>query len=402
MQRIDQNRDLGTERVTEDEKELARVAADCALRLQLREPGFSVREIIPPATSLYDPMLGWIDDDGSLVFCDIGGQRQPGWNPREGHGSVWRLHPDDRLEAIVPPGAIGLGMVMFPMKSSPEFGDYANQVFFLGQLKPGRKGAHNTHAVYWVPPGWDIPEVFCTVPHSTSTLGGGVSGALCPAGWGEAGTPEEGQLFLVSLMNCTLYRVASNRQIEPWLICDEKHLGVQFMPSQVFRAPEEWGELAGELIVSGRPNTSFEKPAELSGKLTVGYWKVAETGQGRRVTEVEPPPDFTLGDIAGVRNNVDAPDGFGPFGGQRFRCRPGSANLAHATKMNDGPLPYDADVVRLDESGEMQVFADQLQSGAPALIFQGDRMIVSVVRKSYSTGEYHLPDGSLYEIKYTG
>lgn len=386
--------------MTVDAAELARVAADCKLRLQLSDPGFTVREIIPPATSLFDPMMGWIDDDGALVFCDIGGQRQPGWNPREGHGSIWKLHPDDRLESIVPPGSIGLGMIMFPMKSSPEFGAYASQVFFLGQLKPGRLGAHNTHAVYWVPPGWDIPEVFCTVPHA-GKIGGGISGALCPAGWGEAGTPEEGMLFVVSLMNCTLYSVTSNRQIEPWLICDDEHLGVQFMPGRLFRASAEWGDLEGELIVSGRPNTSFEKPAELSGDLRIGYWKVEETDRGRQVTAVEPPPSITPDRMAGIRDNV-APEGFGPYAGQRFSCRHGSANLAHTTKMHDGPLPYDADIVRFDAAGEVRIFADQLQSGAPALIFQGDRMLVSVVRKSYSTGEYHLPDGSIYEIKYSG
>jgi hypothetical protein len=70
--------------------------------------------------------------------------------------------------------------------------------------------------------------------------------------------------------------------------------------------------------------------------------------------------------------------------------------------MADGPLPYDAGIVRFDSVGTTHVFADQLQSGAPAVIFQEDRMLVSVVRKSYSTGEYHLPDGSLYEIIYTG
>ena len=46
--------------------------------------------------------------------------------------------------------------------------------------------------------------------------------------------------------------------------------------------------------------------------------------------------------------------------------------------------------------------ADNLQGGWVELRFSGDRMYVSTLRRSYSTGEYHEPDGSLYEIRYTG
>lgn len=384
------------------EDELASVAADCELKLKFSEEGFSVREIIPPATTLYDPMLGWVDEDDSLVFCDIGGQAGgSGWDPRSGHGSIWRLYPDDRIEAVVPPGAIGKGMVMFPMKSPVSFGPYGGEVFFLGQLKPGRPGAHNTHAVYWVPPGWDTPEVFCVVPHA-GCIGGGISGALCPAGWGEDGTPEEGVLFVVSLMNCVVYRVTPDRRISPWLICDEDTVGYQFMPSRVFRAGPSWGRLAGELIVAGRPNTSFEKQAQLSDRLQIGFWCVIDPGGTPRLEVIESPPDVGAGQLLPTRGSQTvAPEGFGPFGGQRFMCTPGSANLAHTTRL-EGALPYDASIVRTDASDQVHEFATRLQSGSPALLFQGSRMVVAVVRKSYSTGEYHLPDGSLYEIMYTG
>jgi hypothetical protein len=388
--------------VAATEGALEKLARDCALRLRFAVPDFAVREVIRPATTLFDPMLGWVDDDESLVFCDIGGQSEPGWDPTAGHGSIWRLSRDDRLEAIVPPGAIGKGMIMFPMKSPPSFGPYHDQVFFLGQLKPGRAGAHNTHAVYWVPPGWDTPEVFCVVPHAGS-ISGGISGALCPAGWGSPDTPEDGSLFVVSLMNCTVYRVTPDRRIEVWLICDVAHAGRQFMPSRVFRASEAWGELAGELILSGRPETSFEKPAEHAERLTLVYFQVDETGGAPVLTEVSPPPEDTEGAVAaGQASHRVAPSTFGPYAGQRFMCRPGSTNLAHTTTLGDGPLPYDADIVRIDEKGDLIVFAEQLQSGFPDLMFQGDRMIVSTVRKSYSTGEFHEPDGSIYEIRFTG
>src|SRR4051794_11941551 len=106
---------------TSTNEDLGWLAEECALRLRFQEPGFTVREIVPPATTLYDPMLGWVDDEGCVVYCDIGGQREPGWDPDQGHGSVWRLHPDDTLEAIVPPGNIGKGMIMFPMRATASF-----------------------------------------------------------------------------------------------------------------------------------------------------------------------------------------------------------------------------------------------------------------------------------------
>ena len=387
---------------TSYQQQIAELAEACALKLKFEDAGFRVREIIPPATDLFDPMLGWVDDDSSLVFCDIGGQaKEPGWDPHEGHGSIWRLHRNDHLEAIVPRGAIGKGMIMFPMKSSASFGEYSSQLFFLGQLKPGRAGAHNTHAVYWVPPGWDTPEVFCTVPH-TGSIGKGISGALCPAGWGEDGSPEEGMFFVVSLLNCVLYKITPDRQITPWLICDEDHVGHQFMPTTLFRASQDWGDDAGALIVAGRPNTSFERPAELSGQLQTGFWRIDDPHTSPRLTRVPGPADPRVADLAIIRRveGPYAPEGFGAFAGQRFACLPGSANLAHTTMLDS--IPYDASIVRYDADGEVHPFATQLQSGAPALLFQGDRMIVSIVRKSYSTGDYHLPDGSIYEITYVG
>lgn len=373
--------------------ELSWLAEQCALRLELHEPGYQVREIIPPATSLYDPMLGWQDDDGSLVLCDIGGQREPGWNPDVGHGAVWRLQPDDRLEAIVPPGAIGRGMVMFPMRAPSTFGNHAGELFFLGQLRPGRSGAHHTHAVYWVPPGSQFPEPFAIVPNAGG-LGGGVPGALCAAGWGAEGTPEEGTLFVTSLMNCTLYAITPDRRIQTWLVCDESSCGVQFMPRKVFRASPAWGEYAGDLIVVGNPATSFEKTATP----TLATYRITDEGGTRRATPVDAPA-AAQAELSAAGTH-EAPPGFGPLAGCRFLCTEGSANLAFAAKLDDGPLPYDAEIRYVDAEGNTKTFATGLQSGFPHIMFQGDRMIVAIVRKSYSTGEYHYPDGSLYEITY--
>jgi hypothetical protein len=100
-----------------------------------------------------------------------------------------------------------------------------------------------------------------------------------------------------------------------------------------------------------------------------------------------------------------APSEFGPLGGRRFICRSGTGNgTNNSSQMNTGVgvLPYDAEIVWYDDDGRAHVFASQLQTGSPSLIFQGNRMIVATVRMSYSTGQFHYPDGSIYEIVYSG
>lgn len=381
---------------------------DTELRLEFKEPGFAIRPIVPPATWLYDAQLGWIEDDGALIFHDIGGQGEPGWDPEKGHGSTWRLYPDDRLEAIVPPGNSGRAMIMSPMKSPASFGpEYGNQIFPLGQLRPGRKGAHNTHAVFWIPPGASWVEVFAVVPDSGSMNDGGKSGALVSPGWGPDGTPEEGILFVTSMFNCTMYKLNAKREIWPWVIGDGSHGCIQFMPREVFRAPAEWGKLAGELIVSGVASHSFASAAPLPGeppKVEEIVRFVAEERGDRmparlRQVDVDLPVPVSA---SRYRRGREAPEGFGPFGGHTFRTTPGSVNLMQTTMMPEGGLPYDAQIVRIDPDGKEHVFADKVQAGYPGIIFQGKRMILSAIGKSYSTGDFHYPDGSLYEIKYVG
>ncbi|MGV9867172.1 hypothetical protein [Rhodococcus koreensis] len=378
---------------------LARIVDTCQLKLNFNVPGYSVREIISPGTSLYDPNLGFVDDDGSLIVGDIGGQpERGGWDPERGHGAIWRLHRDDRLEEVVPSSNVGRGMVMFPKRAPRSFGKYAGNLFYYGQLRPGRPGAHHNHAVYWVPPGSRWPEPFVVIPDA-GTIGGGVSGALMFSGWGAEGSPEEGSMFLHSFMNCTVYRVTPDRRVEPWLICDEEHAGTQVMPTRLYRAGAEWGDLAGELILTGRPGTSFRQPIAADVQC---YRVVEENGQRRLV---DAPNLDVQGDANRLLLPQVAPDEFGPLAGKRFFCRGGSVSGSNTeTTMNrgEGELPYDADIVYVDDDGELRVFADDLQAGAPHLLFQGDRMVVATVRMSYSTGQFHYPDGSLYEIRYTG
>jgi hypothetical protein len=386
--------------------DLSWLVAETELKLEIREPGFAIRPIVEPATWLYDAQLGWIEEDGSLIFHDIGGQGKPGWDPEKGHGSTWRLHPDDRLEAIVPPGSSGRAMIMSPMKSPASFGEeYGDQIFVLGQLRPGRNGAHNTHGVFWVPPGAPTVEIFAVATDSGS-LNAGKSGALVSPGWGADGTPEEGVVFVTSMYNCTMYKVDRHREIWPWVVGDGEHGTIQFMPREVFRAPATWGDLEGELIVSGVGDHHFAKPAPLPGEPALEERIVRFVAQDRGhglpadLTPVE--GDYPIPHNQRYGQGRVAPDTFGPFGGETFRTTLGSVNLMQTTMMPDGALPYDAQILRIDKDGNEHVFADKLQAGYAGLIFQGDRMILSRIGKSYSTGDFHYPDGSLYEIKYVG
>jgi hypothetical protein len=376
------------------------------LKLEILEPGFAILPIVAPATWLYDCQLGWIEDDGALIFHDIGGQKEPGWDPEKGHGSTWRLYPDDRLEPIVSPGSTGRAMIMSPMKSPESFGEeYGERIFPLGQLRPGRAGAHDTHGVFWVPEGARTIEIFAVVPDSGS-LNNGKSGALVSPGWGANGTPEEGTLFVTSMYNCTMYKVDNRRRIWPWVIGDGEHDTPQFMPREVFRAPTSWDDLEGELIVSGVCDHHFAKPAGLPGQPSLDEriirFRVEERGDGlpAQLSLVDKDLPIPVNSRYGLGRA--APDGFGPFAGHTFRTTLGSVNLMQTTMMPDGPLPYDAQILRTDPDGHEHVFAESLQAGYASLIFQGDRMVLGRVGKSYSTGDFHYPDGSLYGIEYVG
>jgi hypothetical protein len=87
-----------------------------------------------------------------------------------------------------------------------------------------------------------------------------------------------------------------------------------------------------------------------------------------------------------------------------FTVDEGTTNLLHTTGnlFNAKPLPYDGRIMRIAPDGSEHVFAEGIQGGSTALAFSGERMLISLVRKSYSTGEYHEPDGSIYEIRWAG
>jgi hypothetical protein len=256
-----------------------------------------------------------------------------------------------------------------------------------------------------VPPDTGRIELYAVCSDSGS-LNHGKSGALVSPGWGKKGTPEEAILFVTSMYNCTMYKLDAHRRVWPWVVGDGEHGVAQFMPREVFRAPETWAEYAGELVLCGVANHHFGSPAPLPGeppkKEEIVRYLVHETGtyEPPKLTAID--GEYPIGSITRYGGVHVAPEGFGPFGGQEFKVTLGSVNLMQTTMMPDGALPYDAQIIRIDDDGAEHVFVDKVQAGYPGLLFQGDRLLLSRVGKSYSTGNFHYPDGSLCEIVYTG
>ena len=47
-------------------------------QMDVKEAGFTAREVIAAGENLYDPQFGWLEEDGSITFSDIGGQAEVG------------------------------------------------------------------------------------------------------------------------------------------------------------------------------------------------------------------------------------------------------------------------------------------------------------------------------------
>jgi hypothetical protein len=359
---------------------------NCQFRMTV-PPGFTAREVIGVGGELYDPQLCWATEDGGVIVSDIGGQRQRGWNPDEGHGALYELRPDDSLRTIIAPGTAGAGSFLRPKLAPESFGEYGGHILIAGQSRPGRDGAHFQHFLYKLAPGADTVEVFAELPH-VGKIGGGVPGAMMPGCFGAEGTEHEGYFFVQSMMNCTVYRVSAEGDIKPFVNLDEPNTPEPIMPLLVFYAPPHWGEYAGELIVAGPQGTSFTQTAR--ERWAMKYFRLAPDG------EFDPTP------IEGVvygTNVAIAPEGFGEYGGHLFWADEGTTNLMHTTKPgDDGPLPYDARIMHTALDGTTGVFAEGIQGGSTSLTFSGNKLFVGSLRRSYATGEYHEPDGSVYEI----
>ena len=141
-----------------------------AFKMDVKEAGYSAREIVPVGEQTYDPQLifcpnqDWLEPDGSIIYGDIGGQQTYGWDETKGHGSIMKLHADNSVEYLVRPENMGTYMPLCPIRIPPEFGAYKDQVMLVGQAGPGRVGARNQHYVFKYAQGDSKMEVFAEIP----------------------------------------------------------------------------------------------------------------------------------------------------------------------------------------------------------------------------------------------
>ena len=365
---------------------------DCQFKLTLNDDGYAASVAVQVGGELYDPQLRWAEPDGSVVVSDIGGQATREWDPAGGHGAIWRLKPDNVLEPIVPPGTPGFTAPIRPALAPDTFGQWAGHIFTIAQAHPGRAGAHRAHAVYRVAPGSPEPVRFVTLPVS-GDLGGGVSAAGMTGTFGAKGTPHEGFLYCQSLANCTVYRVTPDGEALPFMVTAPPLVERPLMPFITFIAPAygPWAPYAGELLLAGRMSTYLDQHEP---DMTMTYWRVDASGRSLdRLPELRYRADGVSGPLASAD--------FGPFGGQMLTVDEGRTNLLHTSgnQINSAPVPYDGRILRIAPDGSEHVFATGLQGGQTTMVFAGGRLLVGSGRKSYSTGEYHHPDGSVYEIK---
>ncbi|RJG00651.1 hypothetical protein D3878_02850 [Noviherbaspirillum sedimenti] len=382
--------------MTEPMMDPVRLKQMCAMRVEVLDPDYEVVEIVAGGEFLYDPQVfwdwkpdnAWGKPEGSILISDIGGQQQPGWDPAMGHGALYRLHADNRLETIMAPGAGRQAGVFRPIIAPEGWGDWGGHIFFCSQIIPGRRGAVVDHMIYRLGPGDDKPHGF-GIPPRAGSLGGGISGALMPGVFGRPGTPEEGLLLIISMHNCTIYAVRPDATIEPWIVMDGVNGPGPLMPYRLYYADPE---IAGEpnmLVVEGSWGTHF---GVQNRTYKPGHYRVV----GRTV---EPESVAALSGGMGHR----APAGFGHYAGQMFRPENhGFISSVHWTAAEPQALPYSAEIIRRDADGKEHVFATNLQAGQNLLGFTNNRLIITNVRHSYSSGNFHEPDGSIYAIQYKG
>jgi hypothetical protein len=374
------------------------LAAMTEFKVEVHDDRYEAVQIVGGGDFLFDPQVfwNWADDgahtawagpEGSILISDIGGQRKPGVDWNLGHGGIFRLHADNTWETIVPHGQGHQAGVFRPIVAPEGWGDFGGHIFFGSQIIPHRRGAVVEHMIYRLAPGDDTPSAFAIVPRA-GKAGGGIPGAFLTAVFGRKGTPEEGLFLIFCMHNNTIYATRPDGSVEPYIIMDgeDGHPG-PVMPYRIFYAdPKIVGE-ENMLVIEGKWNSSFND--EATHAFEPRHYRV----EGRTVN---PAVIESLAGGASLR----APAAFGPFGGDSFRPENhGFISSVHWTEGDAQPLPYSAEIVRRDADGNEHVFASKVQAGQNLIGFAGDRMIVTNMGHSYSSGNFKNPDGTVFVIR---
>lgn len=364
-------------------------------RIEVHDPRYAVEIITRGGEFLYDPQVLWDwnpncvwgEPQGSILISDIGGQPQRETQWSMGHGGLYRLHEDNTWETLMSPGVGRQAGVFRPMIAPEDWGEWAEHIFFGSQIVPHRRGAVMDHMIYCLAPGERIPYPFALVPRAGKEQ---ISGAFVPGVFGRKGTPEEGLFLIFSMHNCTIYAARPDGTVLPWLIMDGESGPGPVMPYRLFYAdPAIVGE-ANMLVVEGKWNTNFG--GEQSHAFVPRHYRVADGTVHPEVIEA----------LAGGPGHR-APAAFGPLTGDSFRPENnGFISSVHWTEGDALRLPYTTEIIRRDAAGKEHVFASGLQAGQNLIGFAGNRMIVTNMGHSYSSGNFKHPDGTVLAIRYTG
>jgi hypothetical protein len=358
-------------------------------RLEVHAEGFVAREVIGVGEGLYDVMLAGLEPDGSILFTDIGGQELPEFDPEKGHGALLRLTRDDKVQPIVPAKNIQRFVPMNLFRAPQHFGSWGDHIFLVAQTWPGRPGANKPHGIIRVAPDADIPELFAIMPNA-GTINDGIPGASLTGGFAPEGSPFGPSLFAHSMKNCTIYRFSPEGEAEVFINFDRAEGPI--MPYALKFAPKWWGDLADELVMLAAVGADFN-----SGRPPAEAWKTFRVLPDRTIEPLEKVPYPMYG--------VMAPAEFGPYGGHVFYVDEGPIDLGIEEGCDEFPglsLPYKARLMRQAPDGGVHVFADEFWGSYTTPVFDGPRLVLGLVGKSYSTGEFHEPDAAIYEITYTG
>jgi hypothetical protein len=363
-------------------------------KVQLHDERYVVEPIVAGGEFLYDPQVlwdwketgAWAGPAGSILISDIGGQPQADTNWSMGHGGLYRLHADNRWETIMAPGVGRQAGVFRPIIAPEGWGDWGNHIFFCSQVIPHRRGAVMEHMLYCLAPGDSMPFPFVVVPPAGRAQ---LSGGMVTGVFGRKGTREEALLLIMSPHNGTIYAVRPDASIEPWLVMDGESGPGPVMPYRLSYADPA---IVGEddmLVLEAKWNTSFS--SEQTHEFRTAHYRIADG-------TIHPEKIEVLNGGVTLR----APKGFGPLAGEAFRPEyAGFMSSIHWAEGDAaGPLPYTTSIIQRHADGSETVFASNLQAGQNLLGFAGDRMIITNMGHSYSSGNFKHPDGTVLAIRY--
>ncbi|MSR14714.1 MAG: hypothetical protein EXR86_09170 [Gammaproteobacteria bacterium] len=326
--------------------------------------GFSAQVLVPPGR-LYDP-LSMLHHQGKVWVIDDGGEEQ------DKGSRLLEIDPTGKVSPIVGLGKI-LPTVGFDL-APPEFGKFGGQFFLLSQPEVAMPGAQANHLILRLDPKTNYTTTtHCTLPEAgeVRTAGYGLD-----AHFGPKGSPFEGRLFVVTIMNNAVYEATPDGQCKPFVVFDGKHYSAPMV--NAFAADGK----SMLVSVSTEPYNFASKPP-LNGAIL----RILPDGS------VDPKPVY----VGATRpTGFDyAPTGFGEFGGQLFFADMGAIQI---------PVPMtqtvnaDAAIYRVDNAGKAQLVARGFHNPL-AIRFIGDELWVTDINGDFIAGKRELPDGFVVRIK---